>query len=203
MTADIHLFTTQQALFTTFLNVKGKILFDAILAKPLIANQKDDDMELWMDVASEDMEAAMKHLRKYAIRKKVGIQDISHVIEVFSVQTQHGVDCKEGALYEEIMKDVERFESEEFPGEKETDVIVFGDPRTSLIGARVLCGKGSFEIEDPSIKYYDNGNHTEYNLIRYLNAVGEGSSECGGHFPLHLNFNQLNGVSTTKGCYIG
>jgi folate-binding protein YgfZ len=31
----------------------------------------------------------------------------------------------------------------------------------------------------------------------------EGSFECGGQFPLHLNFQQLNGVSTTKGCYIG
>ncbi len=39
------------AIFTTFLNVKGKIIFDAILAKPVIANQKDDDMEYWMEVA--------------------------------------------------------------------------------------------------------------------------------------------------------
>jgi folate-binding protein YgfZ len=34
-------------------------------------------------------------------------------------------------------------------------------------------------------------------------GIPEGSNECGGLFPLHLNFQQLNGISTTKGCYIG
>jgi folate-binding Fe-S cluster repair protein YgfZ len=43
MTQDINLFkkeggTNRAALFTTFLNVKGKLLFDALLAKPLLAN---------------------------------------------------------------------------------------------------------------------------------------------------------------------
>jgi len=40
-------------------------------------------------------------------------------------------------------------------------------------------------------------------VIRHINALVEGSKECGNQFPLHLNFQQLNGVSTTKGCYIG
>jgi hypothetical protein len=52
------LFRTEEAkraaIFTTFLNVKGKIIFDAFIAKPLLANQKDDDLELWVDVAGED-----------------------------------------------------------------------------------------------------------------------------------------------------
>ena len=82
-------------------------------------------------------------------------------------------------------------------------MLAFADPRTAFVGVRVMCGLGSFELEDTSIKLYDNGDHKEYDLIRYVNAVVEGSSECGGQFPLHLNFNQLNGVSTTKGCYIG
>ncbi len=55
MTQDINMFkkdgSERAGIFTTFLNVKGKIIFDAILAKPLIANQKDDDMEYWMEVA--------------------------------------------------------------------------------------------------------------------------------------------------------
>ena len=58
MTQDMGLFRTEEAkraaIFTTFLNVKGKIIFDAFIAKPLLANQKDDDLELWVDVAGED-----------------------------------------------------------------------------------------------------------------------------------------------------
>jgi folate-binding Fe-S cluster repair protein YgfZ len=42
MTADINTFKSEgekrAAIFTTFLNVKGKIIFDAIVAKPLLAN---------------------------------------------------------------------------------------------------------------------------------------------------------------------
>jgi len=67
MTQDINLFkkdgTERAAIFSTFLNVKGKIIFDAIIAKPLIANQTDDDMEFWMEVANEDQDQALKHLK--------------------------------------------------------------------------------------------------------------------------------------------
>jgi folate-binding Fe-S cluster repair protein YgfZ len=67
MTSDINQFKKdgmeRGAIFTTFLNVKGKIIFDAIIARPLLANQKDDDMEFWMEVAQEDLEAAIKHLK--------------------------------------------------------------------------------------------------------------------------------------------
>ena len=56
MTQDINMFKKdggkeRAAIFTTFLNVKGKIIFDAILAKHLLANQREDDMEFWMEVA--------------------------------------------------------------------------------------------------------------------------------------------------------
>jgi tRNA-modifying protein YgfZ len=93
------------------------------------------------------------------------------------------------------------FQSEEFPGQFETDILAFADPRTSFNGVRIICGEGSFEVDESDIKLYKD--EAEYNVIRHLNAVVEGSKECGGQFPLHLNFNQLNGVSTTKGCYIG
>jgi hypothetical protein len=41
MTQDINLFNKEKergAIFTTFLNVKGKILYDAIIVKPLLAD---------------------------------------------------------------------------------------------------------------------------------------------------------------------
>ena len=68
-------------------------------------------------------------------------------------------------------------------------MLAFADPRTSFMGVRILCGDGSFEIEDANIKFYDNGDHKEYDLMRYLNAVVESSTETSNHFPLHLNFN--------------
>jgi folate-binding Fe-S cluster repair protein YgfZ len=45
-------------------------------------------MEFWVDVAGEDAETALKHMKKYAIRKKVAIQDISHILRVYSAQSE-------------------------------------------------------------------------------------------------------------------
>ena len=77
------------------------------------------------------------------------------------------------------------FESDTFPGQFETDILAFTDPRTNLNGVRILCADGSFEIEG-DVKVYDDS--TEYDLMRHLLGLPESSQECGGQFPLHLNF---------------
>jgi hypothetical protein len=54
MTADMNAFKeeTRGAIFTTFLSVKGKVMFDAMVAKPRIAEQKEGgEIEYWMDIA--------------------------------------------------------------------------------------------------------------------------------------------------------
>ena len=38
------------ALYTALLTNKGKVMFDAIIAKPKLASQTDDDMEYWVDI---------------------------------------------------------------------------------------------------------------------------------------------------------
>jgi hypothetical protein len=63
------------------------------------------------------------------------------------------------------------FESEEFPGQFETDVLTFTDPRTHMNGVRVICGDGSFEL-DSDIKVFKD--QSEYDLYRMLNGILEG-----------------------------
>jgi hypothetical protein len=43
------------AIFTAFLNVKGKTLFDAMIVKPKLALQTDEsgEIEYWIDVNSD------------------------------------------------------------------------------------------------------------------------------------------------------
>ena len=79
------------ALYSSFLNVKGKTMFDAFIVKPKLANQCDDDTEYWLDLHEEDLEPLRKHLHKYALRKNIKIEDISHIIKSFSIQTIVGV----------------------------------------------------------------------------------------------------------------
>jgi folate-binding Fe-S cluster repair protein YgfZ len=76
------------AIFTAFLNVKGKTMFDAIIVKPKLAGQYGDEIEYWIDVdGREDATELTKHLKRYGIRKKLQINDLSHIIKSFQIQT--------------------------------------------------------------------------------------------------------------------
>ena len=95
-------------------------------------------------------------------------------------------------------------ESEEFPGEFETDVAAFLDPRSEAMGVRVLCVEESLELEgdvQSMIKKLETPE--EYDLIRTMFGIPESSEEIGGQFPLNMHLHLLNGVAFDKGCYIG
>ena len=53
-------------------------------------------MEYWVDVDQADAEPLRKHLRRYAMRKNIQIEDISHIIRPFSIQSLLGVSELEG-----------------------------------------------------------------------------------------------------------
>ena len=86
MSQDINLLQKEgperAAIFTTFMNAKGKILFDGIVVKPKLAGQDDpEEIEYWIDIEdSKDKQALLKHLKKYSLRKKVVVNDISEAI---------------------------------------------------------------------------------------------------------------------------
>ena len=157
-TNDLKIFeksTDRAAIYTSFLTVKGKTMLDAFIVKPRLAGQTSDDMEYWVDIHKEDEETLRKHLRKYAMRKNIQIEDISHVIKSFSMQSLTGVDGSEGFFFPELQDRVEMFESEEHPGVFETDIAAFVDPRTQAQGVRILCADESLDL-DEDIPVYDS-----------------------------------------------
>ena len=185
-TQDLRLFDQEDeraAIYTSFLTVKGKTMYDAFVVKPKLAGQCAEDMEYWVDINEEDGIALKKHLRRYAMRKNIQIEDISHIIKSYSVQTLFGVDRadgnKEGHFYKDLMDGVELFESDEFPGMMETDVAAFVDPRTVAQGVRVLCAEESFEFphEDVSLMSEDPAQY--YDRFRMAIGLLEGADELG------------------------
>lgn len=204
ITNDMKLFQREEeraAIYTGLLTVKGKVMFDAFIAKPKLAAQTLDDMEYWVDVHDRDAEAFMKHIKKYSMRKNIKIDDISHVIKTFAIQTLVGVEADpEGHFFKQLQDQAEMHESEEFPGSFETDVCAFVDPRTKTNGVRVMCAEESFEAES-GVKILDNT--VQYNIARMCLGIAESSTELGGQFPLNMHLHHLNGVSFEKGCYLG
>ena len=66
---------------------------------------------------------------------------------------------------------------------------------------RILCADESLDL-DEDIPVYDSST-SHYELFRMAIGLLEGGKEIGNQFPLNVNLHQLNGVSFSKGCYIG
>jgi len=80
----------------------------------------------------------------------------------------------------------------EFPGSENARKIG-NDPRFEGLGRR------GFAVRDAASTFVDAA-HRE---LRYAHGIGEGVSELADAYPLECNFDALNGVSFTKGCYMG
>ena len=76
---------------------------------------------------------------------------------------------------------------------------VFTDPRLDALGERIIIRK-SDEASMPT-----NRELTDYQEYRYKNGVAEGSHEIevGLATLLEINFDTLNAISWSKGCYMG
>lgn len=97
-TTNLELFfkdARKAASYTGFLTVKGRLQYDAIIAKPKLASQTTEDLEYWIDIGEQDAEPFMKHMKRYSMRKNVKTEDISHIIKPFAVQTLPGLEATE------------------------------------------------------------------------------------------------------------
>lgn len=87
----------QAAVYTGFLNTKGRTIADAIIVRPkvyfpLIRSYKDSktvahpENEYWVDVHSDLAGRLRDHLKKYAWKKKVELGSIdSRSVQVYAV----------------------------------------------------------------------------------------------------------------------
>jgi len=77
--------------------------------------------------------------------------------------------------------------------ERPSGMTAYADPRTSLIGWRVIVEKGTLPTG------------TGYDAARIALGLADSDGDIGSSelFPHEANFDQLGAVSFTKGCYIG
>ena len=92
---DMRIFDNEKperaAVNACFLNPKGRVLFDAMIVKPQLAGQNGDEVEYWIDVADLDTQDLMLHMKKYALRKKIAVEDISHMIKSHQILLSNGL----------------------------------------------------------------------------------------------------------------
>ncbi len=156
VTQDMDLVQRGAPQWSALLSAQGKLLFDFFLWS--------DDADILIDCEKLQVEALIKRLKLYRLRRKIGIE-IDHNRTVHWGQKADGKPA---------------------------------DPRLPALGHRWLSSlKNGGEDE--------NGADGTYRARRLSLGVTEGQVELGSDKILWLECNaaELNGVSFTKGCYIG
>ncbi|ESO93946.1 hypothetical protein LOTGIDRAFT_182349 [Lottia gigantea] len=178
ITSDVTLLNDKKlSQYSMMLNVQGRVLYDLLLY--YIPSETCDENTLpstvWIECDSQIKDELIQTIKKYKIRKKVTISDIS--------------------------KDFNIYTSQSLPAVPNTNIrLATVDPRIPELGYRVLVT--SDYSTDDSINIEDE---VKYRELRYRLGIGEGIVDIppGNSFPLESNLVFLKGVSFDKGCYIG
>ncbi|XP_054374804.1 putative transferase CAF17, mitochondrial isoform X2 [Pongo abelii] len=128
--------------------------------------------------------ALQKHLALYRIRRKVTVEPHPE-LRVWAVLPSSPEACGAASLQERAG----------------AATILIRDPRTARMGWRLLT-----QDEGPALVPGGRlGDLWDYHQHRYLQGVPEGVRDLppGVALPLESNLAFMNGVSFTKGCYIG
>lgn len=175
ITNDMDLLDKQPAIFAALLSPQGKILFDFFVA--------DDDAGVLLDVARDQATPLAKRLSMYKLRAKVEIRDASEDHKVLAHWgQQRAVGPNEGCR-------------------------LYRDPRHSGLGDREIIRRQSPPAYTTSWPEIDGRTDPfdDYHAHRIMVGVPAGGRDFawGEVFPHEANMDQFNGLSFTKGCYVG
>ncbi|XP_077280972.1 iron-sulfur cluster assembly factor IBA57, mitochondrial [Temnothorax americanus] len=194
-------------IYALFLNIRGRVMCDAIVYK------SEESNLYYVECDSLMIDSLQKHLKMYRVRRKIDIEHVGDKINVWSMfgSTKHldnGVAATETGKH--------KLEGMIFPCGKLNgkaskfvdNLMIYEDPRLPDLGLRILAESqiGRHEI----IKHLDadvppSESLADYKAFRYKLGVGEGAHDLppGKALPLEINCDYLRGVSFRKGCYIG
>jgi len=180
ITADLDQLAHQAAVHSALLTPQGKILFEFFVVKAPVADG------FLLETGRELAEGLVKRLRMYVLRSQVRAEDVSGAFEVAAAWG--------GTL----------------PADDK--LIVYADPRLAELGSRVLAPvPPGFAADARAIPGGPAAADAEwvaaeaYHAHRIALAVPEAGMDfaMGDTFPHEADLDLLNGVSFTKGCFIG
>ncbi len=170
---DMALLTRQAAIHSVLLTPQGKILFEFFVVKA------PDGFLL--ETGSGQVAGLVKRLGMYKLRAKVTITDASAEYRVIVVWGP----------------------SPQSPGGT-TGTISYADPRLPTLGLRILADAG-FASDVAAATNGLDASEQDYHAHRITLGVPEAGKDyvLGDAFPHEANMDLLNGISFTKGCFVG
>ena len=170
---DISLLTPDHALYAALLTPQGKYLFDFLLL--------DRGDSILLDVERQRLAALIQRLTMYRLRADVTLSDASEDHAVLAV-----------------------FDRSAIPPGAIADPAALVDPRLPELGLRLVLPRDRMAgfIAEHGLQQVDQA---EYERLRLTLGVPDGSRDLAVDKSLLLEsgFEELHGVSFTKGCFVG
>jgi folate-binding protein YgfZ len=173
VTNDVERGSSPRSVFAALLSPQGKVLFDFFIAR--------HGGSYLIDTAADKTADLVKRLEMYRLRARVDIEDAS---SKFVVQ----VDWHYAP-----------------PPEHAGQMSQMIDPRLPELGMRTLWGPGVASRLTEDAAREANATPADYHAHRIALGVPEGGKDYafGDTFPHEANMDLLNGVSFSKGCFVG
>ncbi|XP_046883443.1 putative transferase CAF17 homolog, mitochondrial [Hypomesus transpacificus] len=186
VTNDMELFEepNHRAMYAHMLNVQGRTLFDIIMYR-----LKDAEVgcSLLLECDSTVKDSVLKHLKLYKLRRKVNIKP-----------------CPELTVWAVLPRD-KVAGCQEIPNitPPEQALVCEADPRNAAIGWRLVADSKVNPMD--LILSCQLGDLEDYHKHRYAIGLPEGVKDLplGVALPLESNLVYMQGISFSKGCYIG
>jgi len=182
ITNDMNNFSDNTSIYSALLTPQGKFLFDFFLVK-----SKD---EIYIDCNSSQSVSLLEKLLSYKLRSKIDIS-IKSKLSVYALIFKD----KQNSIPMENRLGFTRIEQQN---------LFYIDPRSINLGIRIIGYKHNIEktFNNSNIK---KGTIEDWEKIRITSVIPEPikDMEPNKSFLLEYNFENLYGVSFTKGCFIG
>jgi tRNA-modifying protein YgfZ len=174
VTNDVELGVSRRSVFAALLSPQGKVLFDFLVTR--------HGGGYLLETAADKAPELVKRLQMYRLRARVDLTDASDKFAVQAVWTDPPDDTGDAGPMSHLL-----------------------DPRVRSLGMRVMAGPGVASELRQEFAAEANASAADYHAHRISLGVPEGGKDYafGDVFPHEANFDLLNGVSFTKGCFIG
>ncbi len=175
LTNSVATVDAEHSIYAALLTPQGKILDDLFIAY--------SEGVLLLDVCADHVADLVQRLTRYRLRAKVGFEDLSREFQVLAAPGATAI----AAIAMPTVAGASR------PHDRGGVVMV--DPRHPALGLRLLV---------PAREAVHFG-FDDYESLRISLGIGDNNVDFGtaALLALEANLDTLNGISWTKGCYVG
>jgi hypothetical protein len=170
ITNDINKASDKKAIYAFMLGPQGRFLYDFFIIK--------NGEKFLLDCNKKLVDEIIQKFSFYKLRSKIEIKK------------------------EDLLVITEKYSNQDYIDEliKNSDVIVFNDPRNNKMGYRIFAKKNVIE---KFIKT-DKTDNAQYNFDRISLKIPDDSDlTMDRSFPLEFGFDDLHSIDYKKGCYVG